>query len=75
MKNKEFLTELCSLAHKHGVIIATGNLTPSLEYQYDWMTLHITDGEPSIRKKFDDAVGKAIEYPTTVTLKLNKKSV
>jgi hypothetical protein len=72
-KQHEIVKDLVNLAKKHNLLLITGGKSDKkLKYQFDGFNVFITDGTPSKMKQMDDAIGKAITYPSTLVLKLQK---
>lgn len=72
-KIKAIATDLQELCKKHNVTVITGGkVGPNLTYQFDGISIFVTDGSPSKRKQLDKVIGEKIQYESTVTLKLSK---
>jgi hypothetical protein len=72
-KIKAIATDLQELCKKHNVTIITGGQAdPKLVYQFDGISIFITDGSPSRKKELDKVIGEKMHYEATTTLILNK---
>jgi hypothetical protein len=72
-KHREIAEDLIALVKKHNVVLMLGGQKDKhLNYQFEGINVFITDGTPSLQKQIDTTIGKAIQYPSTLTLTLNR---
>jgi hypothetical protein len=77
MKIKQIFDEIAedifALAKKHNITLITGGqIDKNLSYQYNGFSVFITDGTPSLQRQIYTTIGKAVQYPSTLTLTLNR---
>jgi thiamine monophosphate synthase len=72
-KIKAIATDLQELCKKHNVTIITGGQAdPKLAYQFDGISIFITDGSPSRKKALDKVIGEKMHHESTLTITLNR---